>query len=486
MTFFRVSIVLVLLAFLAPSCKKDKLITDPSAKLSFSQDSVLFDTVFTQVGSFTKRFRVHNPNNQKINISSLALARGDASFYRLNVDGVPGKSFHDIEIGAGDSIYVFVEVTIDPNAQTNPFVYKDSIVFQTNGNLQDVDLYSVARNCYLHLPTNVIHFAGGGSFSYSVLPCGEVWNNDKPHLVFGYALIDSTCTLTINAGTEVYFHQNGGIVADRGGCLKVLGTESQRVYFQGDRLEADYKNIPGQWERIWLLDGSDNNVINYAVIKNSYMGIQAEPFAFYDGTGIMSERTLKLSNTIIKNCSAAGLYTRCYKVQCSNTVISNCGQYTTLLLCGGSYSFRHCTMANYWSEDTRNTPSVYINNYNSVQTFDLDSAYFVNCIIDGSNAGEIQLDSSTSSVGTQYKNVLFRNSLLRTGISSNYPLFFSSTNLYNQGPDFKGPNVEAADFRLNSGSPAINIGTPIPFLPSDINGVTRDATPDAGAYEYVP
>jgi hypothetical protein len=484
MTFLRVSGILVLLAFLTPSCKKDKLTTDSSAKLSFSQDSVLFDTVFTQVGSFTKYFRVLNPNKQKINISSLSLARGNGSYYRLNVDGVPGKVFHDIEIEGGDSVYVFVEVTIDPNGQNNPFVYKDSIVFETNGNIQDVDLYSIARNCYLHLPTEVIHFSGGGSFSYSTLPCGEVWNNDKPHLVFGYVRVDSLCTLTINAGTEVYFHQNGGIVADRGGCLKVLGTQNQRVYFQGDRLDPDYKNTSGQWERIWLLDGSINNEIDYAIIKNSYIGIQAEPFAFYDGLPIMN-RKLKLTNTIIKNCSSSGLYARDYKVECANTVISNCGQYTALLLYGGSYSFRHCTLADYWSEDTRNTSSVYINNYTSVQTFDLDSAYFMNCIIDGSNAGEIQLDSSTSSTGAQFRNVVFRNSLLRTGLNGSYPLVFSS-NVYNQSPNFKDASTDGADFRLNSTSPAINIGLPIPAWPVDINGVTRDVTPDAGAYEYVP
>jgi hypothetical protein len=132
------------LIFSVISCKKDTIITDSGAKLNFSQDSILFDTVFTQIGSFTKYFRVVNPNNRKINISNLSLARGNSSFYRLNIDGIPGKSFQNIEIAAGDSIYVFVEVTIDPNAQSNPFVYQDSVVFETNGNIQDVDLYSVA------------------------------------------------------------------------------------------------------------------------------------------------------------------------------------------------------------------------------------------------------------------------------------------------------------------------------------------------------
>ncbi len=466
-----------------PSCKKDKIITDSEAKLAFSEDSVLFDTVFTQVGSFTKYIRVHNPNNQKINISSLKLARGNSSFYRLNVDGVPGKVFNDIEIAAKDSMYIFVEVTIDPNNLSNPFVYQDSIVFETNGNIQDVDLYSVARNCYLHLPTNVIHLGNGSTFSYGSLPCGEVWNNDKPHLVFGYALIDTLCTLTINAGTEVYFHQNGGIVADQGGCLKVLGTQSQRVTFQGDRLEAEYKDIPGQWERIWLLDGSDNNVINYAVIKNSYIGIQAEPFIFYDGKPVPFGygKKVKITNTIIQNCSYAGIYSRFYKIEAGNNVISKCGTFSVCLFWGGSYSFRHCTFANYWSEETRTTPSVYINNYNSVQNFPMDSAYFVNCIIDGANGEEIQLDSA-GATGI-FNNVHFKKCLLKTQLNTSNANLFSNNQL-NQTINFK--DIGNNDFRLNSPSPAIDFGTVLPNYNLDLNGVLRDGTPDAGAYEYVP
>lgn len=464
------------------SCKKDKIITDSGAKLSFSQDSVLYDTVFTQVGSFTKNFRVINNNSQKINISKIYLARGAASFYRLNVDGTPGKSFQDIEIAAGDSIYVFVEATIDPNNQANPFVYMDSVVFETNGNIQDVDLYSVARNCYLHLPTNVIHLSNGGTFSYGSLPCGEVWNNDKPHLVFGYALIDSTCTLTINAGTEVYFHQNGGIVADRGGCLKVLGTQAQRVKFQGDRLEYDYRDIAGQWERIWLLDGSDNNIIDYAIIKNGFIGVQAEPFAFYENGGtVLNQRKVKITNTIIQNCSYAGVYARFYKMEMGNTEISNCGNYLAALIFGGSYSFRHCTFANYWSENARTTPSVVINNKSDVQSFPLDSAYFVNCIIDGAIADEIALDSANAS--GQFNNVVFSHNLLKTQLNTSNPNRFVN-NKINQSPNFK--DTSAKNFKLNAGSPAIDYGLVLPFYSLDINGVTRDATPDLGAYEFVP
>ncbi|HPD54413.1 MAG TPA: hypothetical protein PLI08_10740, partial [Bacteroidia bacterium] len=122
------------------SCKKDEFITDGDAKLEFSTDTVIFDTVFTTVGSSTEVFVVYNRNDQPVKVSSIRLATGDQSMFRLNVDGLPGRSFSDVEIGADDSIFIFVEVTVDPNNQNTPLVVTDSILFETNGNLQDIDL----------------------------------------------------------------------------------------------------------------------------------------------------------------------------------------------------------------------------------------------------------------------------------------------------------------------------------------------------------
>src|SRR6218665_1572491 len=120
------------------SCRKDDLLTASSAKLDFSTDSVLFDTAFTTIGSTTKVFRIYNRHVRPMNISRIFLAKGPASPFKLNVDGVSGKTITDMEIGGGDSLYVFVQVTIDPNNSSSPLLVKDSIVFETNGNLQDV------------------------------------------------------------------------------------------------------------------------------------------------------------------------------------------------------------------------------------------------------------------------------------------------------------------------------------------------------------
>ena len=62
---------LILLIF---SCKKP--ISYSKSHLTFSTDTVLFDTIFTTLGSTTKRFKVYNPANLPINIEEIELMGG--------------------------------------------------------------------------------------------------------------------------------------------------------------------------------------------------------------------------------------------------------------------------------------------------------------------------------------------------------------------------------------------------------------------------
>jgi hypothetical protein len=199
--------VLFLLSFLVfdfSSCKKDKLITDSSAKLQFSQDSVLFDTVFTTIGSSTKNIRVRNKNNQRIKISSIQLQGGTASPFIINVDGSPGKSFTDIEIAANDSMYIFIQVNVNPTNTNSPLIISDALVFSVNGNQQTVQLEAWGQDAYYHRPTDAIKFKDGTYFPYSTIstqtPATVTWPNDKPHVIYGYLVVDEKQKLIINQG----------------------------------------------------------------------------------------------------------------------------------------------------------------------------------------------------------------------------------------------------------------------------------------------
>ena len=457
------------------ACRKDTLITDTSAKLGLSEDTLLFDTVFTSVGSVTQQMKIYNRQKGKLNISSIRLGKGNGSYFRLNVDGQPGKSFSNIEIPAGDSLFIFVEVTIDPNNQNTPLIVTDSIIFVTNSNIQQVQLVAWGQDA---------HYIVANTFSknvphYSIICSNKTitWTNDKPYVIYGYGVIDSAGILKIDAGVKIYFHKNAGLWVYKEGSIQVNGTKESPVIFQGDRLEYAYAELPGQWDRIWLNEGSKNNVFNYAIIKNGFIGIQAETISQ------QGSNYLIINNSIIRNMTGIGLFTRFYKVRSTNTVIANCGNYDVALTLGGSYHFRHCTFANFWNMSNRQTPLMYINNYSESQTLPLDSAYFGNCILYGNLAKEVEFDGKPGTF-----NYTFDHSILKLDAAINMvpPHFIQCAQ---NDPAFADPNIQ--NYELTTYSPAldqgdISISNANPPILYDFKGNPRKngVAPDLGAYEF--
>ena len=80
----------VLLLFV--SCRKDSYISSPDARVEVSADTLKFDTLFVTAGSTYRTLKIVNDNNQKLKISSLQLAGGNASAFKMNVDGIIGTN----------------------------------------------------------------------------------------------------------------------------------------------------------------------------------------------------------------------------------------------------------------------------------------------------------------------------------------------------------------------------------------------------------
>ncbi|MDA3910697.1 MAG: hypothetical protein PF448_05005 [Bacteroidales bacterium] len=460
------------------SCERNPYTTSPSDKLTFSTDTVQFDTIFTSIGSTTQYLTVINPHNKAIKIDEIVLAKGDASVFRLNIDGRPGNQVSDVEIAAEDSLFIFVELTINPSE--NDMVEQDSIVFVSNGNAQDVDLVAFGQNVFL---------VNGAYVSNDT-----TWTPERPILIYNSVLVEDDVTLQIEAGTQLHFHYGSSMLVN--GTLKVHGEKDNMVVFQGDRLESAYDDIPGQWGA-WItlegggiyllgglhfLPGSKYNEMRYAEVKNSIIGIRADTVVT---PGIP---TLTLDNCIVQHMNVAGLYGAGAHITAENSVFSDCGQYTAALLYGGLYDFRHCTFANYYS-GSRQSSSLALNNYlaydeegNTVLDIRPIDAYFGNCIIYGNLSEEIMLDLDTE-YGAEY---LFENSLIKTGEDINNDHFVNVIN--NQAPKFIDP-YETYDFRLDSLSPAIDAGK-IEIgqqVPTDFDGNSRltDEGPDLGAFERI-
>lgn len=464
---FLLSLALLVLANQS-GCRKDPLNEDDSATLEFSTDTIVFDTVFTTVGSSTRQFKVYNRGRKAVNISSIKLAGASNSNFHLNIDGVPSISISDVILRGGDSLYVFVDVQVDPNNSNSPLMIEDSVQFETNGNRQHVVLNAVGQDAYFHFNT--------------YLACNEIWTNDKPHVIYGYAIIPQCCMLTLMPGTRVYLHKNSTLVADSCSTLRVLGAQGNPVTFQGDRLEADYADEPGQWNFIWLYTQSINNVIDYAVIKNGSIGVLC------DSTVAASPNpAVKITNTRIMNMSLAGIYGRDSWIEGDNVAISNCAQYCVAIAYGGKCKFRHCSFGNYWNIDSRTTPCVLLNNWYEIDDFtnnyrDLLQADFLNCIIYGPLDNELGLDSN-SAAPTQF-NYFFQNCVIKTNINTSSSHF--QNNRINQEPVFHDPANN--DLHISISSAAKDFGDLVIAnqVPNDLDNMNRQINPDAGAYEYVP
>lgn len=494
------------------SCRNDFETVPSTGALEFSKDTVYLDTVFTNIGSSTYNLKVYNRGNDDINIPSIQLGDGESSLYRLNVDGIPGKTFEDVVIRAKDSIFVFVETTVDIEGlanSENQFLYTDQIEFDSGGNQQNVELVTLVQDAVFLFPAR----AADGTIetlNLGVDADGEAiliegffleddqlnFTNQKPYVIYGYAAVGPGKTLTVDAGARVHFHANSGILVANTGSMQVNGTPSadpevleNQVIFEGDRLEPSFAAIPGQWGAIWLTQGSTGHVFTNTTIKNGTVGILMDS---NDGT---ANPTLTLSNVQIYNSSNVGLLARTGFVDGENVVINNSGQTALSLSLGGRYNFRHCTFVNYWTDSFRSFPAVQIDNVLQVGedqfvVADLVEANFTNCIISGNENIELGLLDE----GSVAFNLNFTNSLIQfndvQGVFDGVELYnFSNATRYtniilNEDPFFLDPFNNLLNISNDSGANGIDpSGTPI--VPFDILNTPRTSPFDAGAYESV-
>ena len=494
------------------SCRNDFDFSPSTGQLEFSKDTVYLDTVFTNIGSSTYNLKVYNRSDDNILIPTISLGFGESSEYRLNVDGMAGQQFENIELLAQDSMFVFIETTIDINNLPNlngEFLYTDYIEFGDGIDAQKVELVTLVKDAVFIYPdkdntTGIIETLtltiDGEQVETEIqgrfLETDELtFTNEKPYVIYGYAAVPEGETLTVDAGARIHFHADSGIIVTNNASINVNGTLSSdqealenEVIFEGDRLEPLFEDVPGQWGTIWLFDGSINNTINYATIKNASVGILSD--------GNQDEMTDKvtITNSQIYNSSNFGILGRATSISAENVVINNSGQSSFAGTIGGKYNFTHCTIANYWNNSFRQFPSVLLNNFvigeEAIVINDLTEANFNNCIIYGNDNPELLIEQES---GTDF-NFKFTNCLIRfddTFGNFTQPEYdFSNSSLYenivfNEDPDFL--DTETNQMIIGEESGAINQGNSIfaNQVPVDILNTDRTASTDLGAYQHI-
>lgn len=482
----------LLLAF-TYGCRPEEIISSEPLDLRFSADTVYLDTVIDSIGSSTYQLKVYNDRSKTIRIEEIRL-EDPGSPYRININGTPAQQMKDVEILPQDSLYIFVEVTTNIQGAREMLV-TDKILFSSGGQQQDVELVTLAREGIFHFPRNFIVLGSGDNATvipYSIIDCNTTWTSDQPHVVYGYAVIDSSCGLTIEPGTEVFFHQNSGLwVFDQGQLQIAPGAtpgQVDSVVFTSDRLEPGFANDPGQWGGalggLYIGQGAKAS-INYTVIKNATNAIRVD--------SATAPGQLQISNSYILNSSRTGLSAGFSHIRAENVVIANSGLYN-LYAFGGNYEFLHCTFANYWTGSTRQEPAVLLTNFLEINDNGavrrilrpLEQAYFGNCIIYGNNEKEIALAEDE---GEQF-NYTFNHALFRLpfdpedrSINTADPEFTQVR--VNAEPGFRDPQNNR--YGLDSTSQAVDQGnvTDGARVLGDILGRSRNfnGRPDLGAFE---
>ncbi len=456
--------VVMLAILMGVSCKKTRIQT-VGGTLKFSVDTLKFDTVFTAAGSFTTGLLIYNPQGEEVVLSSIQLAEGANSYFHLNVDGFAGNTATNIKIPAHDSIYVFATVKIDPNNKLTPFLITDSLVATMNGKNFYVGFTAYGQNAHYIIDSALAGPPGTIVPWKTDLPYVIIWTGDtsKPHGL----QINPGVTLSLPAGCRIYMHQNAAVAVF--GTLSAIGSKTDSIIFQGDRLDRiyfGYMGYPGEWGGLYFDSKSKGNILTHTIIENCGNGaltgvpsaIQLAPDSEHDG----SHPQLTLDRCIIQNSYGYGIYSFAGTLVAKNSLVNTTGQEALAIVEGGTANVTNCTFANYGSSAVShaNYGTVTILNYywdgvmGDPTIYGTLNATLTNCIVYGSLDSEIICDAPSIPSGTTAVLKL-HHCLLKTGTI--WESFADTTGcIFNQDPLFK--NTANADFHLMTGSPAIGVG----------------------------
>ncbi|HRO42926.1 MAG TPA: choice-of-anchor Q domain-containing protein [Flavipsychrobacter sp.] len=477
---FAIAFLFIIATVFSSSCKKESLLTS-GGELQFSTDTLNFDTVFTSLGSFTLQLKIFNPQNQKVNISSVRLHNGGNSFFHLNINGISGNNVTDIELAANDSIYVFATVKIDPNNDTIPFIVEDRLIATMNGKEYSLPFYAYGQNAYY--------------LRDSVIQENTTWKTDKPYVILHSAAVDKGHTLNIPAGCRIYMHADSRLYVL--GTLNALGTKKDSIIFQGDRLDRGYfgnEGYPGEWGGIYFDSSSTGNKMEWCVLKNCGNNISGGlPFAIevFGMPGIPLQLTLK--NTIIQNSLGYGILSFGGNIKAENCLVNDCGAQALAIFQGGTYEFTNCDFINFFPKKVSHTdePTVAVLNYFPVSNMQVIAgdltAVFTNCLIYGSLENELFVNKvDETEYHTTFTNCLVKHNQEEkpTFNLPKHELNFVNC-ILNEDPQFE--NYEKQNFRPKSNSPLIDNGASVSLV-NDLDNKPRPqgAKFDIGCYEFQP
>ncbi len=437
------------------SCIEDDFTTSPSSQPHYSTDTLHIGDVFTAQGTPTRSFIVYNRNSKGIIISNIRFRDPATSdYFRVNVDGLPGKEFNNVEIRAKDSIYVLVEATLPENGFDKPRIIDAPLDFTVNG---------VTSTVVINISGRDVNRING-----ETLTSDTHFTSKRPYFITDSLVVAPGITLTIEPGTTMYFHDKASLKVR--GTLISDGTPEEPVHFIGDRTGNVVGGIPyelmsGQWDGIRFYETSRNNALSHTSMRNSLWGITLDSIPSGEIALLLTNCQLRNTKSTVISSNHASIYaTGCEFAEAPAGIV---------YLRGGNHRFINCTFSNYYLFAAITGPLIH---------FDGDdiSADVDNSILYG--LGNIMKPDDIEGMP-----VTFHNSLLKPA-GSNDDNFIDC--IWDSDPMFYTVREDYFfDYRLRNGSPAIGSANPALMDKSeatsiDYYGMPRGETPDIGAYVY--
>lgn len=470
-----------LLAAPFASCDdSEKFTAQPGALLTFSTDTVKFDTVLSTIGSATRQLMVYNRNAEGLRIVKARMHSASATPFRVNVDGTylerqGGAVAYDFEVRTGDSIRVFAEVTMPyaDSDQLRPLC--DTLIFTLESGVEQGVIFSaVAQDAYMWRGKTIHN-------DTTLLP-------GRPVLVYDSLVVAPGVTLTLQAGVALYFHDDAHLLVD--GTLVAQGTAEQPVVLRCDRTDRmfpylPYDNTPSRWGGVRLRRQSMNNVLEHIDLHSASYGICC------DSASLEAPR-LSLLHSVIHNVGGDGLTLYSCRALVANTQVSN-----TLGHCvaayGGELELTHCTLAQFYPWDANRGYALRLADKWVDKTYTLLGYKVQNCLVTGyaDNVVSVEIDDKEGTAP-----YLFDHSVVRmpaTDDEKHYTgmTFEAKDDEHAGSKQFRRLDIDniVYDFRLLDTSTARGKGSAalVGAWTADRYGVARpaDAAPDAGCYQYV-
>lgn len=461
-------------------CRNEQLSDDPTLSLTFSTDTIAFDTVFTTIGSSTQQIMIYNRNANALKIQSVSHS---SPYFRINLDGENREELlHDITLNGGDSLFLFVRVNIDPQDSNNPVLIEDPLVFSLNGKQQRILMQAYGQNVQL-----IRTKKGRSDFS------SFYFRNTRPYLIYDTVVI--TSLMLLEQGATLYMHAGANIVCY--GSVTAEGTQAEPVRIRGDRTDRIFEHVPyahasGQWGGVYLYHTADLPLPTYRFNHTEILSGTVGLYCLNETADDLP--SFVFHNGLIHNHAAYGLVLQNVNDSIINTEVSNCAGYCVYLR-GGEHVLIHNTIANYFgypycnlnihNTSPEDVPALYVNDMSKNNA--RNALTLVNSIVTGRRPESFQVATTIpAAFSGDIHHCYLRCDTLREPWCHDIVYAQDSDSVF-QNIYYRYREYRYYDFRLHDSSPAIGIADPLTALlfPLDRLDMPRvGLTPDAGCYQH--